>query len=76
MDVDNQNAWPKCRNDDERIACLASAMRRLGENCTAHNLKVGLGVTQQELEKYGDRARAKAAADSITRVRRPVPQAA
>ncbi len=65
MEVDNQNAWPKCRDDDDRIACLASAMRRLGDNCTAQNLKVGLGITQRELDKYADRARAKAAADSV-----------
>lgn len=78
MRFENHNAWPLCRNDKEKVACMASAMQRLGDECTVENMKASLGVTSRDIEKYGDQARAKAAADSIyqTRARVPATQAA
>lgn len=73
MRVQNHNAWKLCRNRDERIACLASAMRRLGEGCTAHDLKLCLGISQSEIENHADEARALAVEQSTRYTRITVP---
>ena len=53
-----------CSNRAERVACVASAMRRLGEGCTDTDLMTHLGITKSDLLSVADDARAKAVVDS------------
>lgn len=73
MQVQNHNAYPLCRSRDEQIACVAEAMRRLGEGCTAQDLKNCLGITEVQLNAVVDDARARAVALSIYQTRVSVP---
>ncbi|HTO29624.1 MAG TPA: hypothetical protein VL202_00370 [Pararhizobium sp.] len=56
---------------------MAEGMRRQGDGCTAHHLKL-LGFSQAQLDAHGDAARelAVAKADAITRARVPARKAA
>jgi hypothetical protein len=74
MRFENHNAYPLCRNRQEQVACVGEAMRRLGEGCTAEDLKNCLGITQAQLDDLVDDARAYAFAASISQ-RRPTVQA-
>jgi len=78
MKLENHNAYPLCRTRAEKIACVAEAMRRLGEGCTADDLKTSLGITETELMSVVDDARALATTLSVrqTRARMPAVQAA
>ncbi|CAD7036595.1 hypothetical protein RHAB21_02545 [Pseudorhizobium halotolerans] len=73
MRLENHNAYPLCRNRREQVACVGEAMRRLGEGCTADDLKNSLGITQAELEAVADDARAYAVAASTVQTRATVP---
>lgn len=73
MRFQNHNAWHLCRDRDERVACVASAMRRLGEGCTAEDLKLSLGITQSDLDAVADDARSLAVQQSTTYTRITVP---
>ncbi|UIK04880.1 hypothetical protein [Neorhizobium galegae] len=71
--IQNHNAFPLCRNRDEQVACLAEAMRRFGEGCTADDLKACLGITQAQLMDIADDARARAVTLSTYQTRVSVP---
>lgn len=73
MRFENHNAFPHCRNRQEQIACVGEAMRRLGEGCTAADLKNSLGITQAQLDEIADDARAYAVAASTVQTRAAVP---
>lgn len=73
MRIENHNAFPLCRNRDEQVACVAEAMRRLGEGCTASDLKNCLGITTAQLEAIVDDARALAVRLSTHQTRASVP---
>lgn len=73
MQVQNHNAYPLCRTRDEKIACVAETMRRLGEGCTEDDLKNCLGITTVELKSIADDARALAVALSVSHIRATVP---
>lgn len=73
MQIQNHNAFPLCRDRDEKIACVAEAMRRLGEGCTEADLKNTLGITTAELNDLADEARARAVSLSVTQTRASVP---
>ncbi len=73
MRVDNHNAYPLCRNRQEQVACVGEAMRRLGEGCTASDLKNSLGITQIQLEAVVDDARAYATERSTRQTRYSLP---
>jgi hypothetical protein len=73
MRFENHNAYPLCRNRQEQIACVGEAMRRLGEGCTADDLKSSLGITQSQLEAVVDDARAYAVERSTYQRRFSVP---
>lgn len=71
--IQNHNAYPLCRNRDEQVACVAEAMRRLGEGCTADDLKSCLGITETQLKAVADDARARAVTLSTVQTRISVP---
>lgn len=71
--IQNHNAFPLCRDRKEKIACVAEAMRRLGDNCTTETLKSSLGITQRELDAVADDARSLAAGLSVRQTRYSVP---
>ena len=73
MRFENHNAFPLCRNRQEQIACVGEAMRRLGEGCTAEDLKNSLGITQAQLEAIADDARAYAVEASTVQTIATVP---
>lgn len=73
MRFENHNAFPHCRNRQEQVACVGEAMRRLGEGCTAEELKTSLGITQAQLDAIADDARAYAVQASVTQTRAAVP---
>lgn|GEM_PF-2678623 len=73
MRFENHNAYPLCRNREEQVACVGEAMRRLGDGCTAQDLKNSLGITQAQLEAIADEARAYAVAASTIQTRATVP---
>ena len=73
MRFENHHAYPHCRNRQEQIACVGEAMRRLGDGCTASDLKNSLGITQAQLEGIADEARAYAVAASTIQTRVTVP---
>jgi hypothetical protein len=73
MRFENHNAFPLCRNRQEQVACVGEAMRRLGEGCTAADLKNSLGITQAQLDALADDARAYAVSASVTQTRAAVP---
>lgn len=75
MRLENQNAFPHCRNRREQVACVGEAMRRLGEGCTADDLKASLGITQAQLDAIADDARAYAVSKSTVQTRATVPAA-
>ena len=75
MRLENHNAFPHCRNRQEQVARVGEAMRRLGEGCTADDLKVSLGITQAELDAIADDARAYAVSKSTVQTRTTVPAA-
>ena len=74
MNVNNHNAWHLCRNRTEQFECVAEAMRRLGEGCTASDIQTALGITAKELEAVVDDARSIATRRSTRQV--PASQAA
>ncbi|CDN52509.1 Hypothetical protein RG1141_CH01440 [Neorhizobium galegae bv. officinalis bv. officinalis str. HAMBI 1141] len=71
--IQNHNAYPLCRNRDEQVACVAEAMRRLGEGCTSDDLKSCLGITEVQLKAVADDARARAVTLSTVQTRISVP---
>lgn len=73
MRFENHNAYHLCRSRQERVACVGEAMRRLGEGCTADDIKNSLGITQPELEDVVDDARSYAARLSVVQTRATVP---
>lgn len=73
MNVENHRAFPLCRNRDEQVACVAEAMRRLGEGCTENDLKNCLGITTAQLVSLADDARARATELSTVHIRDTVP---
>ncbi|KKX28249.1 hypothetical protein [Rhizobium sp. LC145] len=73
MQPQNHNAYPLCRNRDEKVACVAEAMRRLGEGCTAQDLKNCLGITDAQLNDVVDDARARAVHLSVRQTRYSIP---
>lgn len=75
MKPENHNAYPMCNTRAEKVACIAEAMRRLGEGCTAEDLKNCLGITDAQLKEVVDDARAEATARSIRQTRSRVPVA-
>jgi len=56
---------------------MAEGMRRIGDGCTAHDLKL-LGFSEKQIETHGDAARelAVAKAEQFTRARIPARRAA
>jgi hypothetical protein len=73
MQVQNHNAYPHCTTRDQKVACVAECMRRLGEGCTEDDLKTALGITSAELKTVADDARAMAMTLSVTQTRATVP---
>jgi len=73
MQVQNHTAYPLCRNREEQVACVAEAMRRLGEGCTTQDLKNCLGITEVQLNAVVDDARARAVELSVYQRRVSVP---
>lgn len=73
MRTENHNAWHLCRNRNEKVECVASVMRRLGEGCTAQDIMTCLGITKAELESVADDARALATRLSTIQTRATVP---
>ncbi len=71
--IQNHNAYPHCRNRDEQVACVAEAMRRFGEGCTADDLKSCLGITEAQLKDVADDARSRAVTLSTYQTRISVP---
>jgi hypothetical protein len=69
MSFHNHNAFHLCRNRREQIACVGEAMRRLGEGCTASDIKNSLGIIQSTLDDLADEARAYAVAASTVQTR-------
>lgn len=67
-----ENATPR-----QIVAAMAEAMRRQGDGCTAHHLKL-VGFSQKQIDLYGDAAReiAIAKAEPIATVRVPTRKAA
>lgn len=73
MRIENHNAFPLCRNRDEQVVCVGEAMRRIGEGCTASDLKSSLGITQAQLDDVADDAVAYAFSVSTRHTRASVP---
>lgn len=73
MNFQNHNSYPLCSTRDEKVACVAEAMRRLGDGCTEDDLKTTLGITSSELKSVADDARARAVTLSVTHIRVSVP---
>lgn len=59
----------------QKIKAMAEGMRRLGENCTRETLKVLIGCTEADMDRYGDEARAQAMARSEVQTIARVPAA-